>query len=175
MPAINSTFNEPYEVARQSASLDHLSDGRAAWNVVPTWFAPGGENLRRDGFLAKLERHGPGQPGGPRRDRNANQTGRIRPHRSPSQTGRPTPDRSPSRTGRSKRVRGSGPRDHAGEVGDPGQGCGAGEGKGAGQGGSGGKGDGWAGNSGGDLREPRHWSIRGPPCRARPWTTGTPF
>ena len=31
---INSTFNEPYEVARQFASLDHLSDGRAAWNVV---------------------------------------------------------------------------------------------------------------------------------------------
>ena len=31
---INSTFNEPYEVARQFASLDHLSGGRAAWNVV---------------------------------------------------------------------------------------------------------------------------------------------
>src|ERR1700730_5542968 len=31
---INSTFNEPYEVARQFASLDHLSDGRAACNVV---------------------------------------------------------------------------------------------------------------------------------------------
>ena len=31
---INSTFNEPYEVARQFATLDHLSGGRAAWNVV---------------------------------------------------------------------------------------------------------------------------------------------
>src|ERR1700751_3110152 len=28
---INSTFNEPYEVARQFASLDHLSGGRWAW------------------------------------------------------------------------------------------------------------------------------------------------
>lgn len=31
---INTTFNEPFEVARQFATLDHLSDGRAAWNMV---------------------------------------------------------------------------------------------------------------------------------------------
>src|SRR5580698_6188236 len=36
---INSTFNEPFEVARQFASLDHLSSGRAAWNVVTSWDA----------------------------------------------------------------------------------------------------------------------------------------
>src|ERR1700721_724353 len=30
---INSTFNEPYEVARQFASPDHLSGGRAPGNV----------------------------------------------------------------------------------------------------------------------------------------------
>jgi alkanesulfonate monooxygenase SsuD/methylene tetrahydromethanopterin reductase-like flavin-dependent oxidoreductase (luciferase family) len=36
---INSTFNEPYEVARQFASLDHLSGGRSAWNVVTSWDA----------------------------------------------------------------------------------------------------------------------------------------
>ena len=29
---INTTFNEPFEVARQFATLDHLSDGRAGWN-----------------------------------------------------------------------------------------------------------------------------------------------
>jgi FMN-dependent oxidoreductase (nitrilotriacetate monooxygenase family) len=29
-----TSFNEPYNVARQFASLDHISDGRAAWNVV---------------------------------------------------------------------------------------------------------------------------------------------
>jgi FMN-dependent oxidoreductase (nitrilotriacetate monooxygenase family) len=31
---INTTFNEPFEVARQFATLDHLSDGRAAWNMA---------------------------------------------------------------------------------------------------------------------------------------------
>ncbi len=54
---INSTFNEPYEVARQFASLDHLSDGRAAWNVVTSWDAFTGENFRRGGYLPQGERY----------------------------------------------------------------------------------------------------------------------
>ncbi|MFE2042870.1 NtaA/DmoA family FMN-dependent monooxygenase [Streptomyces sp. NPDC059477] len=54
---INSTFNEPYEVARQFASLDHLSAGRAAWNVVTSWDAFTGENFRRGGFLPQEERY----------------------------------------------------------------------------------------------------------------------
>jgi FMN-dependent oxidoreductase (nitrilotriacetate monooxygenase family) len=54
---INSTFNEPYEVARQFASLDHLSGGRAAWNVVTSWDAFTGENFRRGGFLAQDQRY----------------------------------------------------------------------------------------------------------------------
>jgi len=54
---INSTFNEPYEVARQFASLDHLSDGRAAWNVVTSWDAFTGENFRRGGYLAEDQRY----------------------------------------------------------------------------------------------------------------------
>ncbi|MBO1330786.1 NtaA/DmoA family FMN-dependent monooxygenase [Streptomyces sp. VRA16 Mangrove soil] len=54
---INSTFNEPYEVARQFASLDHLSDGRSAWNVVTSWDAFTGENFRRGGFLPQTERY----------------------------------------------------------------------------------------------------------------------
>ncbi|HWO62398.1 MAG TPA: NtaA/DmoA family FMN-dependent monooxygenase, partial [Umezawaea sp.] len=54
---INSTFNEPYEVARQFASLDHLSDGRAAWNVVTSWDAFTGENFRRGGFLPADQRY----------------------------------------------------------------------------------------------------------------------
>ncbi|MGW4910731.1 NtaA/DmoA family FMN-dependent monooxygenase [Streptomyces sp. NPDC004270] len=54
---INSTFNEPYEVARQFASLDHLSDGRAAWNVVTSWDAFTGENFRRGGYLPQDERY----------------------------------------------------------------------------------------------------------------------
>jgi FMN-dependent oxidoreductase (nitrilotriacetate monooxygenase family) len=55
---INSTFNEPYEVARQFASLDHLSGGRAAWNVVTSWDAFTGENFRRGGYLAQGDRYG---------------------------------------------------------------------------------------------------------------------
>ena len=54
---INSTFNEPYEVARQFASLDHLSGGRAAWNVVTSWDAFTGENFRRGGFLPQNARY----------------------------------------------------------------------------------------------------------------------
>jgi FMN-dependent oxidoreductase (nitrilotriacetate monooxygenase family) len=54
---INSTFNEPYEVARQFASLDHLSAGRAAWNVVTSWDAFTGENFRRGGFLPQDKRY----------------------------------------------------------------------------------------------------------------------
>ncbi|MFZ0251245.1 MAG: NtaA/DmoA family FMN-dependent monooxygenase [Acidimicrobiales bacterium] len=54
---INSTFNEPFEVARQFASLDHLSAGRAAWNVVTSWDAFTGENFRRGGFLPEEDRY----------------------------------------------------------------------------------------------------------------------
>lgn len=31
---VSTTYNEPYNVARKFASLDHISGGRAAWNVV---------------------------------------------------------------------------------------------------------------------------------------------
>lgn len=54
---INSTFNEPYDVARQFATLDHLSNGRAAWNVVTSWDAFTGENFRRGGYLAQDQRY----------------------------------------------------------------------------------------------------------------------
>jgi len=54
---INSTFNEPFDVARQFASLDHLSAGRAAWNVVTSWDAFTGENFRRGGFLPESQRY----------------------------------------------------------------------------------------------------------------------
>jgi FMN-dependent oxidoreductase (nitrilotriacetate monooxygenase family) len=54
---VNSTFNEPYEVARRLATLDHLSGGRAAWNVVTSHDAFTGENFRRGGFLAEADRY----------------------------------------------------------------------------------------------------------------------
>ncbi|MGC4878685.1 NtaA/DmoA family FMN-dependent monooxygenase [Micromonospora sp. DT43] len=54
---LNTTFREPYELARQLASLDHLSGGRAAWNVVTTSDAFTGENFRRGGYLDRSLRY----------------------------------------------------------------------------------------------------------------------
>ena len=54
---LNATFNEPYELARQLASLDHLSGGRAGWNVVTSFDAFTGANFRRGGFLPHAERY----------------------------------------------------------------------------------------------------------------------
>jgi FMN-dependent oxidoreductase (nitrilotriacetate monooxygenase family) len=33
---VSTTYNEPYDLARRLASLDHISAGRAGWNVVTT-------------------------------------------------------------------------------------------------------------------------------------------
>jgi alkanesulfonate monooxygenase SsuD/methylene tetrahydromethanopterin reductase-like flavin-dependent oxidoreductase (luciferase family) len=54
---INATFNEPYEVARKLATLDHLSGGRAGWNIVTSSDAFTGENFRRGGFLDYSQRY----------------------------------------------------------------------------------------------------------------------
>ena len=37
----STTFDEPYHIARRFASLDHLSGGRAGWDIGPTSH-PGG-------------------------------------------------------------------------------------------------------------------------------------
>lgn len=54
---INTTFNEPFELAKQFASLDHLSGGRAAWNMVTSSDAFTGENFRRGGYLDREDRY----------------------------------------------------------------------------------------------------------------------
>jgi FMN-dependent oxidoreductase (nitrilotriacetate monooxygenase family) len=54
---INTTFNEPFEVARQFATLDQLSDGRAGWNIVTSSDAFTGANFRRGGFLDYADRY----------------------------------------------------------------------------------------------------------------------
>ena len=33
----STTYNEPYHVARKFASLDYVTEGRVAWNVVTSW------------------------------------------------------------------------------------------------------------------------------------------
>ncbi|MFD0579226.1 NtaA/DmoA family FMN-dependent monooxygenase [Dactylosporangium darangshiense] len=54
---VNATFNEPYELARQLASLDHLSGGRAGWNIVTSSDAFTGQNFRRGGYLRREDRY----------------------------------------------------------------------------------------------------------------------
>jgi FMN-dependent oxidoreductase (nitrilotriacetate monooxygenase family) len=44
--SISTTFSEPFNVARQLASLDHISGGRAGWNLVTS--AWGEENYGRE-------------------------------------------------------------------------------------------------------------------------------
>ncbi|MBA8990152.1 FMN-dependent oxidoreductase (nitrilotriacetate monooxygenase family) [Curtobacterium pusillum] len=54
---LQTTFNEPVELAKQLATLDHLTDGRAGWNVVTSSDAFHGANFRRGGFLDHAERY----------------------------------------------------------------------------------------------------------------------
>jgi FMN-dependent oxidoreductase (nitrilotriacetate monooxygenase family) len=43
----STTYGEPFHVARAFATLDHLSQGRAAWNVVTTSYARSSANFGR--------------------------------------------------------------------------------------------------------------------------------
>ncbi|MDQ1217662.1 NtaA/DmoA family FMN-dependent monooxygenase [Microbacterium arborescens] len=54
---LSTTFNEPYELARQLATLDHLSGGRAGWNAVTSSDVFHGANFRRGGFLDHADRY----------------------------------------------------------------------------------------------------------------------
>ena len=47
---MSTSYFEPYNLARQFASLDHLSSGRAGWNVVTSAHPAGGYNFGRDGL-----------------------------------------------------------------------------------------------------------------------------
>ncbi|MGH7004907.1 MAG: NtaA/DmoA family FMN-dependent monooxygenase, partial [Alphaproteobacteria bacterium] len=40
----STTYSLPYTLARQFATLDHLSKGRAGWNIVTSWAAEAGAN-----------------------------------------------------------------------------------------------------------------------------------
>src|SRR5277367_5819958 len=53
----STTYNEPYHVARKFASLDHLSGGRAGWNLVTTQDEREAYNFGRDSHLAHGRRY----------------------------------------------------------------------------------------------------------------------
>ncbi|AGF72252.1 LLM class flavin-dependent oxidoreductase [Corynebacterium halotolerans] len=53
----NTTYNDPVDLARRLHSLDLLSEGRAAWNIVTTDNAWTGANFRRGGYLDHADRY----------------------------------------------------------------------------------------------------------------------
>lgn len=53
----STTYSEPYNLARQFASLDHLSHGRAGWNIVTTWVADVAANFGLPKPLPHAERY----------------------------------------------------------------------------------------------------------------------
>ncbi|KAL4976709.1 luciferase-like domain-containing protein [Aspergillus desertorum] len=53
----STTYDEPYHIARRFASLDHLSNGRAAWNIVTTGNPESSKNFGKDEHLEHSERY----------------------------------------------------------------------------------------------------------------------
>ncbi|MFC5530445.1 LLM class flavin-dependent oxidoreductase [Cohnella yongneupensis] len=54
---VSTTFNEPYNLARRFATLDHLSKGRAAWNVVTGTKETEARNFNADKLLEHSKRY----------------------------------------------------------------------------------------------------------------------
>jgi FMN-dependent oxidoreductase (nitrilotriacetate monooxygenase family) len=53
----STTYTEPFNLARQFASLDHISGGRAGWNIVTSWAPGAGRNFGQDGPAGHEERY----------------------------------------------------------------------------------------------------------------------
>jgi FMN-dependent oxidoreductase (nitrilotriacetate monooxygenase family) len=53
----STSFSDPYNLARQFASLDHLSRGRAGWNLVTTGDTGAAHNFSRDALIAHADRY----------------------------------------------------------------------------------------------------------------------
>lgn len=54
---MSTTYTEPFHAARAFASLDHLSNGRAAWNAVTTSYTRSAANFTRGEHPAHDERY----------------------------------------------------------------------------------------------------------------------
>ena len=52
-----TSYEEPYLIARKFASLDHISGGRAAWNLVTTQYVEDAKNFNRDEHMGREERY----------------------------------------------------------------------------------------------------------------------
>lgn len=47
----STTYNEPFHIARKFSSLDHLSGGRAAWNIVTSYYEAEASNFSQQKHL----------------------------------------------------------------------------------------------------------------------------
>jgi FMN-dependent oxidoreductase (nitrilotriacetate monooxygenase family) len=54
---VSTSYYEPYNVARIFASIEHLSGGRACWNVVTSDHQETGYNYNREGLAPHAERY----------------------------------------------------------------------------------------------------------------------
>ncbi|TMJ24536.1 MAG: NtaA/DmoA family FMN-dependent monooxygenase, partial [Alphaproteobacteria bacterium] len=52
-----TTYNEPYNIARRFMSIDHISGGRAGWNLVTSQIEDESENFGFDQHMAHGERY----------------------------------------------------------------------------------------------------------------------
>src|SRR4249920_3629471 len=57
----STTYTEPFNLARQFASLDHISNGRVAWNIVTSWLATAAENYGGAGQVSHADRYARGE------------------------------------------------------------------------------------------------------------------
>ncbi|MGO4328745.1 LLM class flavin-dependent oxidoreductase [Cupriavidus sp. 2TAF22] len=53
----STSFNEPYHIARKFASLDHISGGRAGWNLVTSSSEHEAHNFNREHHFAHADRY----------------------------------------------------------------------------------------------------------------------
>lgn len=53
----STSYNEPYNIARRFSTLDHVSGGRAGWNVVTTADLGSARNFNRDAVPDHAERY----------------------------------------------------------------------------------------------------------------------
>ncbi|GAA3408880.1 LLM class flavin-dependent oxidoreductase [Paenibacillus hodogayensis] len=54
---VSTTYNDPFHVARKFASLDHLSNGRAAWNIVTGHSQADADNFGKPGHPEVTKRY----------------------------------------------------------------------------------------------------------------------
>nr|WP_307260975.1 LLM class flavin-dependent oxidoreductase [Paraburkholderia graminis] len=53
----STTYTEPFNLARQFASLDHITRGRVGWNIVTSWVRGAGPNFGQDQQIEHAERY----------------------------------------------------------------------------------------------------------------------